>query len=239
MQAIDRAALRVCSTGPAPKDATGQVAVIGDSHAMAWMPALQQVARERGWRLSALLKGSCPLTEAVRVMAAAAAASCATWNDDVQRWLAEHPAVHQVIVTASSKNEFVPDPGLTGRQTAVQGYLRAWDDLPDTVRRIVVLRDVPRPRPDVVTCAQAAVRAGRPVRECGRSAGSALLDDPVVAAAAHSDREPVTLDLTRYFCAGGYCSPEIGGAFVYRDGHHLTATFSRSLAPYLDTALGA
>jgi len=233
MQAIDKAALRICATGPSAAKATRQVAVIGDSHAMAWMPALQAVAKQRGWRLIALLKGSCPLTEAVRVMGAQDAASCVSWNDAVQSWMAKHPEIDQVIVTASSKNEFVPKPGESGQQTAIQGYLTAWDELPDSVRRIVVLRDVPRPRADVVTCAQAAVSADRAVRECGRAADRALLNDPEVEAAKQSDRKPMLIDLSKYFCVDDYCSPEIGGAFVYRDGHHMTATFARTLAPYV------
>jgi hypothetical protein len=204
---------------------------------MAWMPAVQEVARQRGWRLYALLKGSCPLTQAIRVMDPASAASCRTWNDAVQAWLAGHPGVTEVIVTASSKNGVEPDPGLTWQATAARGYLRAWDRLPGTVGRIVVLRDVPRPRPDVVTCAQDAVSAGRAVRTCGRSADQALLTDPQVSAVAQADRKPELIDLSRYFCAAGYCSPEVGGAFVYRDGHHLTATFARTLAPYLGARL--
>jgi hypothetical protein len=233
MQAIDKAALRVCTTGPAAAKATRQVAVIGDSHAMAWMPALQAVALQRDWRLYALLKGSCPLIEAVRVMGAQDASSCVKWNDAVQAWMDQHPEIDQVIVTASSKNEFVPRPRLSWQQTAVQGYLKAWDELPDSVHRIVVLRDVPRPREDVVACAQAAVSAERAVRECGRAADRALLNDPEVQAAQQSDRKPTLINLSRYFCVDGYCSPEIGGAFVYRDGHHMTATFARTLAPYV------
>ena len=237
MQAIDRAKLKLCSTGPAASDATRQVAVIADSHGMALMPALQQVARERGWRLIALLKGSCPLTTAVRVMDPKDAASCVRWNREVQTWLAGHPGIDEVIVTASSKNEFVPAAGLNGPQTAAQGYRQAWAELPARIRRIVVIRDVPRPRPDVVDCASAALNSGRPVRECGLPAKQALLDDPAAQAALTSGRAPQLIDLSQYFCRNDYCSPEIGGAFVYRDGHHLTATFSRTLAPLLGAAL--
>ena len=50
-------------------------------------------------------------------------------------------------------------------------------------------------------------------------------------------RSPVVLDLSRYFCAGDYCSPGVGGVFVYRDAHHLTATFARTLTPYLAEAM--
>ncbi len=35
------------------------------------------------------------------------------------------------------------------------------------------------------------------------------------------------------FC-GSLCLPVIGGTMVYRDHSHLTATYSRTLAPYLE-----
>jgi peptidoglycan/LPS O-acetylase OafA/YrhL len=237
MQDVDRAAVQICTTGPPASTATREVAVIGDSHAMAWMPALQAVAQERGWRLIALLKESCPLTTAVRVIEKPSATSCVAWNRAVQDWLVRHPSVDQVIVSASSKNEFVPNPGRTWQQTAVQGYLAAWDDLPDTVERIVVLRDVPRPRSNVVACSASALSQGRDLRGCGLPATRALLYDPEVDAAARSDRSPVVLDLSRYFCAVDYCSPGVGGVFVYRDAHHMTATFARTLTAYLAKAM--
>ena len=233
MQAIDKAALEVCSSGPSVATAKRQVAVIGDSHAMHWMPTLQLIAKQQQWHLTALLKGSCPLTEAVRTSTPEQAASCVTWNKAVQRWLVEHPEVHEIFVSSSSLNTVVPTAGQTWQQTAIQGYQSAWDDLPSSVTRIFVLRDIPRPRPDVVACAQLAVQKGHNLRECGRPASKAILDDVEARAAAQSDRAPVVIDLNRYFCAGDYCSPDVGGAFVYRDGHHMTATFARTLAPYL------
>jgi peptidoglycan/LPS O-acetylase OafA/YrhL len=239
MQAIDKAALDICTSGPSVANAKRQVAVIGDSHAMHWMPALQLIAKQEHWHLTALLKGSCPLTEAVRTSSPEQAASCVSWNQAVQRWLLEHPGVGTIFVSSSSQNAVVPKPGQTWPQTAIQGYQSAWDELPSSVKEIFVLRDIPRPRADVVACAQLAVQKGHNLRECGRPASKAILDDVEARAAASSDRSPVLLDLNQYFCAGGYCSPDVGGAFVYRDGHHMTATFARTLAPYLLAAIKA
>ena len=33
------------------------------------------------------------------------------------------------------------------------------------------------------------------------------------------------------------CEPVVRGMIVFRDDHHLTATFAASLAPYLEAAL--
>lgn len=236
LQQIDRSAVEFCTTGPSASAASREVAVVADSHGMALMPALQKVAEDRNWRLIAILKGSCPLTNAVREMSKRDADTCVKWNKGVRVWLTKHPTISEVIVTASSFNKFVPEDGLTGLQTATQGYLQAWDKLPKSIHRIVVIRDVPRPRADVVACASKAQAAGKPVRDCGLPATKALLDDPAARAALTSSRNPQLIDLSQYFC-DDYCSPAIGGAFVYRDGHHLTATFARTLAPYLEAEL--
>ena len=41
------------------------------------------------------------------------------------------------------------------------------------------------------------------------------------------------LPLDQYFCDPARCHALIGGVVVYFDSHHLTTTFSRSLARYL------
>jgi hypothetical protein len=231
MQSVTKAPVRACSVGSTT--AKYQIALIGDSHAMSWLPALQVIAKERDWRLTAVLKESCPLTKAVRVIDAPSAQTCVEWNKGVQTWITDHPEIQQVIVSASSMNQFVPTPGEKWQDTAVAGYLDAWDELPKTVKRIVVLRDVPRPQSDVVTCSASARSQGKDLHACGRSQAQALLFDPEATAVEQSDRKPALIDLTQYFCADGWCNPAVGGAFVYRDGHHMTATFSRTLAPYL------
>lgn len=40
----------------------------------------------------------------------------------------------------------------------------------------------------------------------------------------------VPIDVTARFCEGGYCPPVIGDIVVYRDGSHMAATFTKTLA---------
>ena len=47
------------------------------------------------------------------------------------------------------------------------------------------------------------------------------------------------IDLTDRLCAGEKCPVLIGGVNVYADGNHLSVTYARTLAPYLDRALVA
>ena len=48
-----------CATGDTASTTT--VALVGDSNATMWNPALQQIAAQRHWRLETLDKGGCPL----------------------------------------------------------------------------------------------------------------------------------------------------------------------------------
>ncbi|MEX1344583.1 MAG: acyltransferase family protein, partial [Candidatus Limnocylindrales bacterium] len=52
---------RTCVFGKAASRHT--VALVGDSHASHWFPALVRVANDRGWRLETYVKVSCPFTD--------------------------------------------------------------------------------------------------------------------------------------------------------------------------------
>jgi hypothetical protein len=233
MQKIDSARLRVCEYGPDAADAKLGVAVVGDSHAAHWMAAFQDIARRERWHVATLLKGSCPLTDAQRTSSPAEAGSCTAWNAAAHEWLAAHPEIRYVVVSASSANRFRDGSSRDSFRIAADGYVSAWNRLPASVQAVVVLRDVPRPRPDVVVCSELALRRGGTVEQCGLPRTTALLPDPEITAAAEARRRVEVVDLTPAFCTADRCEPQVGGAFVYRDAHHLTATFARSLVPQL------
>src|SRR5690606_24315202 len=55
--------------------------------------------------------------------------------------------------------------------------------------------------------------------------------------AAKSEQSVSTIDLTPYFCDDDKCHSMIGGVLVYFDAHHLTATYSISMAPLIAPAI--
>src|SRR3954453_18749481 len=56
----------VCAFGVPAGRAAATVAIVGDSHAAHWIPALERVARARRWRALSLYKSRCPLTTALK-----------------------------------------------------------------------------------------------------------------------------------------------------------------------------
>jgi hypothetical protein len=106
---------------------------------------------------------------------------------------------------------------------------------------VIVVRDNPKGAHGILTCVEQAIAAGRRAAlACASRRGVALERDPAVVAAARL-RSPrvVTVDLSAVYCGPRRCYPVIGGALVYKDRHHLTQVFSRTLAPILGRRIAA
>ncbi len=221
-----------CAFGAPARRARRTFALIGDSHAAHWRTALAAVAAAKRWRGFALTRNSCPFTSARQSFAPPFAVACERFAHDVADWLAHHPAVDTVFVAGetSAAGPFA---------AAEQGYLDAWQTLPASVHRVVVLRDTPTARADVLSCVSRATRRHQsPGLACAQPVATALPPDPAMAAAAQAGSPRVQpIDLTRFFCDAADCYPVVGGVLVYLDQNHLTPLFAGTLAPYLRRAI--
>jgi hypothetical protein len=224
-----------CSFGPPRAKAVWHVALLGDSHATAWRAAVAVVADANRWHGVSITRDNCPFTFA----RTPGKGRCKGWADRVRRWLGRHREVRRVIVAANSGSGVIPANGHTQRRTKIEGYIDAWKSLPQTVREIYVLRDVPHSRNDTAGCVARALQRGRnPATRCSRPRSAALLTDEAAVAARRTDSARVKLiDLSRHMCDEQRCFPVVGGALVIKDIGHLTRTFSRTLGPFLGRAI--
>jgi hypothetical protein len=227
----------VCTFGvPAPR-ATSTVALLGDSHAAHWRAALAVVAAANRWHAVSIDRNLCPFTFATTPVRR----RCTEWSRSAVRWLRAHPEVRTVFVSANSGSGVVPRPGWTRSATKIDGYIRAWNALPGSVREVFVIRDVPHSRHDTADCvARAVARRRNPAVRCARPRARALRRDLQAAAAVQAGSPRVKLiDLTPSMCDDRTCFPVVGGALVIRDVGHLTRTFSATLGPFLGRAVAA
>jgi hypothetical protein len=158
------------------------------------------------------------------------------WVKALPRFLRKHPEVDTLFVVALARGKVVVPPGRTMTEARINGYERAWDSLPATVRHIVVIRDTPRIKRSDVRCIDDAIADRKPPGvTCAPPRGSALSPDAQVLAArrARSPRLQV-IDLTPVFCGSHTCLPVIGGALVFKDRHHMSLAFASTLAPQLE-----
>jgi hypothetical protein len=223
-----------CAFGVSAGRARKTFALIGDSHAAHWRTALAALAKQKRWRGFALTRNSCPFSTAGRPLPEPYASQCTRFKRDVAHWLARHPTVRTVFL-AQEVGDVAPVPFAA----AAQSYVDAWKTLPASVRRVVVIRDTPTARADVLSCVGRAVsRHQRPDTACRQPLLLALAPDPAVAAVRQEDSVRFqSVDLTGFFCDRANCFPVVGGVLVYLDQNHLTPLFVSTLAPYLRRAV--
>ena len=128
---VDRCQVDVPATAPVactfgdPRGST-TVALVGDSKAMQWLPALQEAGVTRGWRIVTYGKSSCPFSDAAAARAGAAYPECDTWNRAVTDALRADPP--DVVVTSGVATSAWTGSG-TERQPLVDGYASRWSAL--------------------------------------------------------------------------------------------------------------
>ena len=209
-------------------DPVATIAVVGDSHAAQYLPALDTVATERHWKIESFAKSSCPVSFAVRFQVNAA---CVEWSSAVVERLASDSDIDLIVYTNST--------AVYSIDTSEPNLLTA-DDLDDSIgalagagHPLVVLRDPPGTHWVDVGCI-----AGSPLKNdpCATDRSLVVTQDILVTAAA--DHDVQVIDNTRFFCDDLLCHAVIGGLVVYGDAYgHMTTTFAKTLGPYLAVEL--
>jgi peptidoglycan/LPS O-acetylase OafA/YrhL len=211
------------------------VALVGDSHAAAMMPALLSQLPSLGWSLDTYMGSGCVWGDFE--------GSHACDNRKSLQQILQRPTYDVVIVTASRYAEGAGHRGHPAGQPdpRVAGYKAAWQPIIDRGAKLIVIADNPNPPASAVACLGAAATA-RDAQQCtmSTSTGFRLSDAPARAAA---ELPGVSLvDLSRFYCTAAVCPMVIGNVAVYYDTTHMTATYNRTLGPYLGeqlrTALG-
>jgi hypothetical protein len=102
--------------------------------------------------------------------------------------------------------------------------------------RVVLIADTPHQALDPPTCLSAHPSN---LLACATPRSQAVVDRHL-AGERHAaiTSGAAFIDPTEWLCPTVPCPPVIGDLLVYRDAGHMTATFSRALAPYLGAAIG-
>jgi hypothetical protein len=142
-------------------------------------------------------------------------------------------------VVVASRNMLVAVQGgqnLDARESLLaqrDGLVKTFDRLRGMDIPVVLMQDTPAPGLDVPDCLSEHLDA---IADCSYALADGVPSFWADRAAAEQTGVPV-VDLTDAICPGGRCAAVIDGMVVYRDTHHLTATFARALAPELQSRL--
>ncbi len=205
------------------KGAAITIALVGDSHASHWFPAIEAIALERGWRLLTFVKVSCSFTTLVQRNLALKREyrECTAFNEATVARLNKIKPALTIIV---NRRTFRPIGGGDTPELAGAAFGAMVARLPGATAIIV---DTPDPGRDVPACLS---KHPNDIRACFFAQGD--VDNGEIGVA---ERVAATLsgaqliDLTGSICAAWPCSPIAGNILIYRDEDHMTETFSRSL----------
>lgn len=216
-----------CASGDVASPST--VALVGDSHAAMWTPALEPVAEQRHWRLETLGKVTCPLLDLALTSPYLGReyTECEQWRGEVvERLRDEHP---QLIVLGMSRR-YGGDFGFTVYGPDwLDALTRMVADLRTTGAEVLVLGPVPDPHSTVPTCLSAHLDDAP---ACSPDRATAMDTSGIAAeAAATTAGGGSYADLTDLFCTADRCPVVVGNGLVFRDDNHLTVEHAEALSP--------
>jgi peptidoglycan/LPS O-acetylase OafA/YrhL len=222
--------LIVCTYG-ADQNPIKTLAVVGNSHSTQWLPALEILAQQYRWRIVLMTKDDCPFSTNERLPA-----SCKQWRKELMgRVLELKPDA--VLTTASRPSqrplkEASASVGVPGKsmEYVPAGYVDQWSRITEQGLTVIALRDTPWMGLFVPKCLAGAPSIGI---NCGRLRKEVLDDVDPTTTLQKKPAGVAFVDMNDRFCDESICPPIRNDIIIYRDKHHITATYARSLAPVL------
>lgn len=194
------------------------LAIVGGSHAIQWTDALDSLGKRHGWEVLLVSRPGCRYGISRN-------ATCDAWTKKVREYLLDNPpdAVFTTGTTARKQRDIVGP-----------GYVDEWRRLERAGITVIAIRD----NPEMIDPAPACVEEHRTdPSACEVPRGQLLSSVNPLDIEANLPANVVHFDLTEYWCTPGSCLAVVDNTLVYRDRHHLTATFVATMVPVLERVL--
>ncbi len=217
-----------CVYGDAASSTT--VAILGDSHAAHWYPALQQISLAHHWRLLYFSKKGCPPSEQP-LRNGLADRECTPWRDEA---LAKITAARPSL-TILVGYHYATASGGSGDGLWRDGMTATLTKLGDLAPHTLILGDTPTESADVPQCLSGHLKS---VAACVSPRSYAVRGNRLeIENQLAAQFGAKTVDTSDWLCTPQACPVIIGDLLVYRDRNHLTPDASESLVPLLEAAL--
>jgi peptidoglycan/LPS O-acetylase OafA/YrhL len=215
------------------------VALVGDSVAGNWFPALQKIALQQHWRLIVEIHATCIWTATMTIDTVNGGPStvCHQWGVTVLHNLLS--TIRPDVVITSD----LPNTGSTSHPKASpQGYAdvgagmaKYWTQLEDHGISVVPIQETPAMGYTVPDC---VAKYGASSAKCDVRVAKAIVRDPPTVYATRDMAGRVReINMNDFICDQTKCRAVVGNVLVYFDSHHLTASYSRTMAAYLKPRL--
>ena len=224
---------------PKPCNLTGKtsdtkIALIGDSHSAQFMAPMLNLAKKNNWQVVSYSKGGCPLSYAERTHDAVLKAACKKWVKAAVKQLTTQG--FDLVVTSQVSGTEWASGKIKAATYAQDGLVNVWKEINTAGVPVLVMKDNPRPIKASLLC----IKKNKfdHFDTCQNTKKAAMLFDPQPGAVKKLN-SPLTrlVDFTNVYCDDFKCDAVIGGVIVNRDENHLTNTFSKTLAPYIEVEI--
>ncbi len=216
------------------------IVLFGDSHALMWFPAIDNLANQQHDSLVVMAKATCPPID-IPIFSPDLGhtyTECNKWRGaELERMTTLRPAV---VILGFSREYGIPDDHVVVDGPAWQSGLAAMITTieRETGARVVLMGDDPYPQQSVADCLSrhlsdtpaCAVPKHYPFYNPG-----GISQERAIAAstgAGYIDTDP-------WFCTATACTVIVGNMLVYRDDNHITATYANWLTPVIGAHLDA
>jgi peptidoglycan/LPS O-acetylase OafA/YrhL len=221
----------VCTYGDGPT----KVALVGNSHAGQWLPALQVLAERNDWTISTYLVSRCnPTSVPLQFNTEEKTANCSAYGE----YVLDETSGDAFDLVITSERQSVPVQGEswdTTERPAIEGYRQYLYRWAASGANVLVIKDPPFPGNTIDSIPDClAENPGKP-QKCSGTPEKWHWMDPVTVAATELEQPKIhAVDMDKYFCADGSCPAVVGSVVTYFDASHITATYAKTLAPYLE-----
>lgn len=214
--------------------ASRTIALIGGSHAEFWITALNTLGKRNHFKVTTYLKMGCPMsTELVPKQQGVPYPECHDWVTRVMaKVIADKPDA--VFTNSTRPRDFQPGDWVPDNYTPI------FDEFLAHGIAVLGMRDTPWPHNEKgLIETPACLAAGGTAESCGSPRNLVLAPTDPAAEVARTRPNFHALDMSAGICDPTLCPAIVGNIIVYKDVHHLSATYVRSLTDELGRQLAA
>jgi SGNH domain-containing protein len=231
---FDNSGVINCTFGD--KSATRTIALAGGSHAEHWITALNLLGQLHHFKVVTYMKMGCPLTtEQVPLVMGdnRPYPGCREWNERVMpKLISDHPD----FVFTTSTRPWNIKPGDVMPAT----YIGIWQTLSDNNIPILAMRDTPwMVRNGQPYFPSDCLASGGNANSCGMKRSDVLSEHNQTLDFVAQFPLLKPLDMSDAVCRKDICRAVEGNVLLYRDAHHISTTYMRTMSSELGRQIGA
>lgn len=215
-----------------------KVALVGNSHAGQWFPALDTLAKEHGWQIDTYVANRCAIMgEDQRFDDEASVNGCGDLGDWVSGQIEKND--YDLVITSNRQSEPLAGQTMkTSEEPATEAYEKLLSTWADTGAEVAVIRDTAWPGATLENVPDCVAENAADLNECNGSSKEWIPMDPQFdAVKAVDDPDVVQVDMNDQLCEDERCYTVIGGIMAYWDHSHLSATYAQSLSETLGSRI--